>query len=77
MKKIINGLLYDTDKAELLWTERLFRKVRNYYRTEKKNYFCVYANKEIYPMTEDEFKEYLGEKDPDRYIELFGSPEEA
>jgi hypothetical protein len=41
------------------------------------NYFCVYSNKEIVPMTEDEFKEFIGEVDPDKYIELFGMPEEA
>jgi len=77
MKKIIKGVLYDTDKAELLYTYVQFRKRKMYYRTEKLNYFCVYSNKEIVPMTEDEFKEFIGEVDPDKYIELFGMPEEA
>ncbi|MBR2493283.1 MAG: hypothetical protein IKB64_07495 [Paludibacteraceae bacterium] len=77
MKKIIKGVLYDTDKAELLYTYVSFRKRKLYYRTEKHNYFCVYSNKEIQPMTEDEFKEFIGEVDPYKYIELFGMPEEA
>ena len=77
MKKIIKGVLYDTDNAELLYTYVSFRKRKLYYRTEKGNYFCVYSNKEIQPMTEDEFKEFIGEVDPDKYIELFGMPEEA
>ena len=77
MKKIIKGVLYDTDTAELIYTYDSFRKRKMYYRTKKGNYFCVYSNKDIVPMSEDEFKEFLGEVDPDKYIELFGMPEVA
>lgn len=77
MKKIIDGLLYDTDKATLVWQEDKFRKRNLYFRTEKGNYFVLYSSKVIQPITEEKFKEILGEADPDRYIELFDNIDNA
>lgn len=77
MKKIIDGLLYDTDKAELIFQEDKFRKRNLYFKTEKGNYFVVYSGKEIRPISEEEFKEILGEADPDKYIELFDNVDNA
>ena len=77
MKKIIDGLLYDTDKATLVWQEDKFRKRNLYFKTEKGNYFVLYSSKVIQPITEEKFKEILGEADPDRYIELFDNIDNA
>lgn len=77
MKKIIDGLLYDTDKATLVWQEDKFRKRNLYFKTEKGNYFVLYSSKVIQPVTEEKFKEILGEADPDRYIELFDNIDNA
>ena len=77
MKKIINGLLYDTQKATLIWTDDSNRHERLYYKTDKGNYFCLYANNVISPMTEEEIKVLLGENAVEVYMELFPLPELA
>lgn len=37
----------------------------------------LYANGEIIPKTEANTKEYLGKNNVEKYIELFGEPQEA
>ena len=75
MKKIINGLLYDTEEAE----ELFFDKVNNrrLFMTANNNFFMAYGNGEISPKSEDAVKEYLGKYDVDKYIEVFGRVQEA
>lgn len=75
MKKIINGLLYDTDKSELIYTD--LDTKRRLFRTENNRFFIAYLNGEIVPKTEEQAKDYLGEHDIDKYIEIFGEPQEA
>lgn len=75
MKKIINGLLYNTQTAEMIYVDEATN--RKYYKTEKGNYFLFYPNGEMVPKTEEDVKEYLGTKDVKKYIELFGKVEEA
>lgn len=75
MKKIINGLLYNTQTAETIYIDETTN--RKYYKTEKGNYFLLYPNGEIVPKTEDDIKEYLGNNNTNKYIELFGKVEEA
>ena len=75
MKKVIKGLLYDTDTATMVYFEENTK--RRLYRTPKGNFFIMYPNGIITPKTEEETKSYLGEKDVDAYIEIFGEPEEA
>ena len=70
MKKVINGLLYDIDKSELIYEEE--DSHRRLYRTKKGRWFKFYPNGVIYPITEDEAKVYLGEHDADLFIEIFG-----
>ena len=75
MQKIIDGLLYDTETATEIYVDA--KTNRKYYRTEKGNFFCVYTNKEIRPMTEQSVKDYLGEVSVETYIKVFEMPELA
>ena len=75
MKKIINGLMYDTSTATEIYFDK--KKDRKYYKTENGNYFCMYSNSEIKPMSEDSVKEFLGEVNVDAYINVFGKPKMA
>ena len=79
MRVIINGKLYDTETAELIYREIVtWRYSRWYYMTAKRAFFCYYdKTKEIKVKTEEEIRELLGEHDVDKYIELFGEPDNA
>lgn len=78
MQKIINGLLYDTDTAELI---HISENKRRLYRTAKGNFFIVYPNGTIEPKSEENVKILLGQsglkKDIETYIELFNEPDLA
>lgn len=73
MKKIINGNLYDTETSTLLYVDEMLS--RKLYKTDYGNYFMVYKNGEITEKSEESAKEYLGQYDPDLYIDLWGNPE--
>lgn len=75
MVKIINDLMYDTDDSELIYEDRFNKRL--YYRTFKGNFFVVYNNGELLPTSEDTIKKILGQNDVEKYIELFGEPQEA
>lgn len=81
VRKIINGKLYDTSKAERVYLSVCYNAVigRNirieYYVTDKRNYFSV-INEEIFPVTEEKIKEVLSTC-PDIYQKYFGKVEEA
>ena len=79
MKKIINGRLYDTEKADVVTASvvtvdrsKEFREIL--YRTKKNRYF-LYENfagiESLKPMTDDEAYSYLCEHDADKALELF------
>ena len=76
MKKIVNGLLYDTEKAEAVSKCETLSDIETLYRTKKGRYFlhrqCPDTNVEtIRTITDEEAFEWLGEHDPDKAIELF------
>ena len=75
MKKIVNGLLYDTDTSELIYHDEM--NERRWYKTKNGNYFVLYANGEIGTKSENAVKDYLGKNHVDKYIDLFGEPREA
>lgn len=75
MKKIIDGLLYDTETSEIIYTDEF--KERTWYMTKNKNYFIFYRYGSIVPKSEIEVKEFLGIYDVDKYIELFGEVQDA
>lgn len=75
MKKIIKGLLYDTDTSENIYLDEMTN--RRIFKTAKGNYFLMYPNGEIIPKTEEEVKEYIGQHDVKKYVEIFGKVEEA
>lgn len=75
MKRVIDNLLYDTDVSELIYTEEGTN--RKLYKTPNGNFFTLYPTGEIQPKSLDATKDYLGRYDVEKYIELFGQPEEA
>jgi len=74
MKRIVNGLMYDTDTAELVCQSNIARFVNRLFRTKKGRYF-VYEKigdiEDIKPLNEDETFEWLSKHNPDKAIELF------
>ncbi len=90
IKSTIDGKLYDTGKSELL---SYFKNDRFLFKTQKGNYFsCKVQNEscrtidsylstivyyDIRPKNIENAKKVIGKYDVDRYIELFGEPEEA
>lgn len=78
MKQIIDGKLYDTEKATLIYADNDLWKPRNYYQTNKGTYFCWYRrNGKLDIVDENIIKSILAEHDVDKYIELFGAVEEG
>lgn len=83
MKQIINGRLYDTDKAKLLCeSHNLLAERYKLYITNSGIFFFQMQrpfSKEYYLLAVEEcdIKNLLAEKNPDAYIELFGEVEEA
>ncbi len=75
MKKIIDGLMYDTKNATEIYFDD--KNVRKYYQTEKGNFFCLFSNNEIRPISEKSMRDYLGEVSVDTYIKVFEMPEMA
>lgn len=75
MQRIIDGYIYDTDTATLLYTD----KTRNtrYYMTPNRRFFVVYQNDEFQVVTEAFIKDFLGKYDIAKYIEIFGEPQEG
>ena len=91
MKKIINDKLYDTDKAEVIFSFK--RKYKDTYVWSKeitfntwepaqylktpKGAFLYYCEnrKELELLEEVEVKRVIQQVDPDRYIELYGAVE--
>jgi len=76
MKQIIDGLLYDSEKAECIGEYYYADGWRSFYKTAKMRYF-IEVSYDIFILSESEVMRVLGEADPDKYIELFGPVEEA
>lgn len=78
MQKIIDGYLYDTATATLLYEDKSnYPRNIDYYVTPKHNYFVVYSNKELQVVEEAFIKDILGKNDIAKYIEVFGEPQEG
>ena len=75
MQRVIDNLLYDTETATIIHTEQDTRRVL--YQAPNGTFFMFYPNGEIVPKTEQSTKNYLGKYNVEKYIELFGEPEEA
>ena len=74
MKKIVNGLLYDTEKADVVSKHKFSWGWETLYRTKKGHYF-LHTNyttvEDIRVMTVDETFKWLANYDPDKAKELF------
>ena len=74
MKQIINGLLYDTEKSNLLVTCEYY----SVWKTKNGRYFltndseCVVKETDYYAI-----QDFLGKRYPDEYIKVFGEVQEA
>ena len=75
MKRIANDLLYDTEVSNLVYVDE--KKNHKLYRTPNGNFFIVYPTGELYPKSLESAKDYLGKRDVDAYIRVFGEVEEA
>lgn len=75
MQRIINNLLYDTETATVVHIEESTKRVL--YQAPNGNFFMFYPVAEIVPKTEESTKDYLGKYNVEKYIELFGEPQEA
>lgn len=75
MKRVINGLLYDTNTATVVHVEEHTKRIL--YHTVNDNFFMFYPTGEIVPKTTESAKDYLGKYNVKKYIELFGEPREA
>ena len=75
MQRVIDGLLYDTETAEIIHVEENTK--RRLYMTSNRNFFMFYPIGEIVPKTKQSTKDYLGKYNVPKYIELFGEPQEA
>jgi hypothetical protein len=75
MKRVINGKVYDTEKSDIIYIDP--NKRRTYYMTKNGAFFVVYKTGELAVKTEEEIRELLGMYDYDKYVEIFGEPEEA
>lgn len=74
MKKIVNGLLYDTDKAEKIMECRS----HIVYKTANGRLFITHDVLDQITCTDmDSIKTFIGENNADLYIELFGAVREA
>ena len=78
-RAIIDGLLYDTSKAEKIFTVRdwidSFGSTTNLYVTSNNRFFTEYKG-DITPKTEEEVKVMLS-KHPDEYQKIFGKVKNA
>ena len=73
MEQVIDGLLYDTEKSELI----IKSCITSVWKTKNGRYFLtdeLTGNMEVNP---NKVKQLLGRYHPDIYIELFGEVEEA
>ncbi len=75
MQRVIGNLLYDTDTATIIHVEEDTKRVL--YKAPGGSFFMFYPNGEIIPKTEQSTRDYLGKYNVEKYIELFGEPEEA
>ena len=79
-KAIINGLLYDTEKSDLIGQAKTESCIKQFYKTKKGRMFMFeipFSRLNRILIDEDEVKEELQTGIPDKYIELFGEVEEA
>lgn len=74
--EVIDGLLYDTSKAEKII--KVFRGAFSVdlYKTKNQRFFTAGKNTGIKPRTEDEVKRILS-RYPDKYQEVFGKVRDA
>lgn len=75
MKQIIDGFLYDTDTAEQIYLET--QRNVGYYMTSKRKFFVAYSTGEIRVVDENFVRDFLGKNDINKYIEIFGEPQEG
>lgn len=75
MQRIIDNVLYDTEVSECIFCDEEYR--RRWFMTSNNRFFIVYATGEMVVTTEEAVKEVLGRYDIQKYIEIFGEPEEG
>lgn len=74
MKKIVNGLLYDTDKSEKIMEADL----HSVYQALNGRLFVTHdILNEITCVDIDSIKMFIGEHNVDLYLKLFGNVQEA
>lgn len=75
MQIIKDGVLYDTNNSELIYTDTETK--RRYYKSFNGHYFVVFYSGAFELCTEDFIKDLLGKNDVNMWMALFGEPEEG
>ncbi|MCW3140464.1 MAG: hypothetical protein N2V71_07695 [Methanophagales archaeon] len=74
MKRIVNGLMYDTEKADLISTSGDYIINECLYRTKNGRYFLykyIGGSEFLQPLNLIEVFQWLSDHDPDTALELF------
>lgn len=81
MKRIIDGMKYDTEQSDLIYETCINTEIR-VYNTKRGNFFSVVNvtgdgenSSRIIPMTLDEVKNLIERRANDRYEEILGEIE--
>ncbi|WAW14764.1 hypothetical protein [Peptostreptococcus equinus] len=81
MRKIINGVIFDTDKMELIIQDKNRRGyITSLYRGKKRYAIKepeVYGGHILRELQEDQFKKILADFSINKYLELYPDTEEA
>jgi hypothetical protein len=76
MRQVIKNLLYDTQKAKLVYKEADTKK-QLWQMNRTQSFFFTFQDGHIEPISKESAKEYLGLIDVSVYIQMFGEPQEG
>lgn len=77
-EKVEETRLFDTEKStKICDVKNVYGKIMHGIYISKSGILFTYDGGKIQVKDQEECKRWLGEHEPDKYIEIFGRPEEA